>query len=108
MKIYLAGPMTIRPEDFNFPNFFRVAAELEAKGHEVFNPAQNDLNKWGDMEGVRANANYRDCMNDDLHWITRHADAIYFLNGWEQSSGALAEFFAARSCKLKFFYEDTL
>lgn len=107
MKIYLAGPMT-GYEDFNFPAFFRVAEELRAKGHEVFNPAQNDLDKWGDMEGVKKNANYRECMNDDLGWITKNADAIYFMKGWENSSGALAEFFAARSVKIKFFYESDI
>lgn len=107
MKIYLAGPMT-GIDEFNFPAFFRVAAELEAQGHTVFNPAQNDLNKWGDMEGVKKNANYRDCMNDDLDWITANAEGIYFMKGWENSSGALAEFFAARSVKIKFFYESDL
>ena len=107
MKIYLAGPMT-GIEDFNFPEFFRVAAELEAKGHEVFNPAQNDLDKWGDMEGIKKNFTVRSCMYDDLGWITANADAVYFMKGWENSNGALAEFFAARSVKCKFFYESTL
>jgi hypothetical protein len=95
-------------EDFNFPEFFRIAAELEVKGHEVFNPAQNDLDKWGDMEGVKKYANYRECLHDDLVWITDNADAVYFMKNWENSSGALAEFFTARSCKLKFFYEATI
>ena len=74
-KVYLAGKMSGIPE-FNFPAFFRYAKQLEDAGFEVFNPAQNDLDKWGDMEGVAKNANYRECLHDYLIYITKHSDFI--------------------------------
>ena len=38
MKLHLSGPMT-GLEDFNRPEFNRVAEVLQAMGHDVFNPA---------------------------------------------------------------------
>ena len=46
MKLYLAGPMRGVPE-FNFPAFFRAAAQLEREGHIVFNPAAKDNAEYG-------------------------------------------------------------
>lgn len=90
MKIYLAGPMSGLPE-FNFPAFDRAAEALKAEGHEVFNPAEHDRKVWGDMETIRAKANYRDCLRADLNWILDHAEAIALLPGWEKSRGACIE-----------------
>jgi len=39
-RLYLAGPMSGLPQH-NFPLFNRVAAHLRARGHAVFNPAEN-------------------------------------------------------------------
>ena len=38
MIIYIAGPMTGRP-DFNHPAFFNAALKIAANGHRVLNPA---------------------------------------------------------------------
>lgn len=102
MKIYLAGPMRGIPY-FNFPMFDRVAAALRAKGHEVFNPADNDRsihgsnfamdNHTGDLRQAEQTDNFdlRDALRVDLGWIIDRADAVFLLPGWENSKGATTE-----------------
>lgn len=102
-NIYLAGPMT-GIEDLNFPKFFEKSKELADLGWNVFNPAQNDLNKWENIKNVKENANYRDCLYDDLSWITKEADAIAMLPGWENSKGAFAEWATAKALGLEILY----
>lgn len=104
MRIYLAGPMSGLPE-FNFPAFDAGAKVLADQGHEVFNPAENDRQKWGSMENIKKNANYRECLSDDLNWILHGngngpAEAIALLPGWEKSKGAAAELALARALGL--------
>lgn len=103
MRVYLAGPMSGH-DDFNFPAFFHAADELKAQGHEVFNPAEEDLKEWGTLEEVRKKANYRFCLRKDLNWIIDHAEAITFLPGWEKSKGVKAEKALAEALGLKEIY----
>ena len=102
MKYYIAGPMRGIPE-FNFPAFHVAAAKLRAEGHEVFSPAERDIEHHG-VDISKGNAagdeklateqhgfNLRDALGDDLAWICAQADAIALLPGWERSKGATAE-----------------
>lgn len=105
MKIYLAGPMR-GYKDFNFPAFFEAALRLRVEGHEVFNPAERDVNDYG-AEGLKTEKGdeaevskklgldgltlARECFKHDTHYICTQADAIYLLPGWEASRGAKAE-----------------
>lgn len=120
MKVYLAGPMRGKPE-FNFPAFREAAARLRAQGHEVFSPAENDeathgldfaKNTTGDLKEITdCGFSLKDALCDDLTYILMYADAIAFLEDWEYSSGALAEWFTARALvaerKIKFMYPGT-
>lgn len=46
MKLYLSGPMT-GYENFNFPEFFRIAEKLRKLGNKVVSPAEFDIqNGW--------------------------------------------------------------
>lgn len=97
MKVYLAGPMRGIP-DFNFPAFMSAAARLEARGIEVFNPAQHDVDEGFTFEGTTGLENLaalgfdlRKALGTDLEFICREADAVVVLPGWERSSGANAE-----------------
>jgi hypothetical protein len=111
VKIYLAGPMRGIPE-FNFPAFFAAAAELEALGYEVFNPAKRDNdhhgtdiskgNATGDeaIAAAQHGFNLREALGADLAWICAEADAIALLPGWENSKGATAEYATARALGL--------
>lgn len=52
MRLYLAGPMTGH-DNYNFPEFFRVAKALRALGNEVVSPAEEDLKQgWVKAEVV--------------------------------------------------------
>jgi hypothetical protein len=86
MKIYLAGPMRGIPE-FNFPAFHAAANVLRHDGHLVFNPAEND--ELMEKQGVPITI--RRCLEIDLAWICREADAVALLPGWQNSKGAQAE-----------------
>ena len=102
MKIYLAGPMRGYPE-FNFDEFFRVAAELAIQGHEVFNPAHRDNakhgvdisigNETGSIAKAQAEHGFdmREALAADCKWICEEAEAIFILEGWQESAGAMAE-----------------
>jgi hypothetical protein len=103
MKIYLAGPMSGIP-NFNFPAFNTAAAALRAEGHEVFNPAQRDIERHGGVDisadnhagdpALAANTHgfsLREALADDTAYICKEADAIALLPGWESSKGARAE-----------------
>lgn len=111
MRVYLAGPMRGIPE-FNFPAFHKAAKVLRAMGHEVFNPAESDEevygegfasgNLTGNEEEAAAQKGFslREALERDLTWITRHAEAIALLPGWEKSRGARAEYSTAEALGL--------
>ena len=83
MIIYIAGPMTGKP-DYNFREFSIAAFMIEEKGHTAINPAMLPRNL------------------DDKRYLPicmamiDAADAIYMLDGWEDSLGAKAEIAYAR------------
>lgn len=118
MKIYLAGPMRGIPE-FNFPKFHRLADELRNKGFLVFNPAARDIERHNGVDVSKGNTtgdetvaakdhgfNLRDALRDDLVFITQEADAIFMMDGWRKSKGAIAEHATAEALGLLRMYED--
>ncbi|WP_238346837.1 DUF4406 domain-containing protein [Pseudomonas sp. FSL W5-0203] len=79
-RLYLAGPMT-GLEDFNFPAFNKMAAELRGRGYVVENPAEH---------GVVAGADWADYMAYDLTRLGL-CGQVALLPGWENSQGASLE-----------------
>lgn len=104
LHVYLAGPMTGIPE-FNFPAFDDAAVKLRDLGYVVFNPADNDRDKYGfdptgmtGLEDVAAHGlDRRKVLADDLAWICTEADMVCVLPRWGWSSGARAEVATARA-----------
>ena len=117
MNIYLAGPMRGIP-DFNFPAFHKAAAELRAKGHTVFNPAERDEAEFGNITCPSGDENdfaklvgfqsglsvARNCFLADTQWICQFADAIAIIPGWETSRGAKAEKALGEAIGLEIIY----
>jgi len=97
MKIYVAGPMTGR-KDLNYPEFFRVAKELRALGHEVINPAENN---GATLEEALTNVvsyeeDWETYLRKDIKGLV-DSDAICMLPDWQTSRGALLEHHIAYS-----------
>src|SRR6266576_3622383 len=90
---------------FNFPAFYKVAARLRAGGHTVFNPAENDVQRYGEDFHAAALASVagdpadlakfgfskRQVLEDDTQWICRHAEAIAMLPGWKKKRSSRME-----------------
>lgn len=98
MKLYLAGPMRGYP-DFNFPAFDAGAEALRALGFDVFNPADHDRSTGKPIESLTI----RECMLADTAWICEYAEGIALLDGWQKSTGALAEVALARALGIPAF-----
>ncbi|HCR0223088.1 TPA: DUF4406 domain-containing protein [Klebsiella aerogenes] len=88
MIVYIAGPMTNLPQ-FNHPAFFTAAERLSAAGDIPLNPAV--------LPNGLSQADYMSiCMA-----MLQRAEAIYLLDGWKTSDGAVAEYHLAYKLGLK-------
>jgi hypothetical protein len=93
-RVYISGPIRGKKD---YESAFKIAAiELRNDGWAVLSPIETDFN----------GATLREIFAIDCDWITRMADAMYMLKGWEASSGAQAEWALARALGLRIFYED--
>lgn len=90
--------------EFNFPAFMLAARQLRSVGHEVFNPAEKDIERHNGVDISKGNVagdekaaakehgfDLRVALGQDLAWICAEAEAIALLPGWENSKGARAE-----------------
>lgn len=107
MNVYLAGPMRGHPE-FNFPRFFALAEIVEGMGHDVFNPAHEDMKAGFNPAGLTGHEDLAELGFDlsgaymrDLMFICNTADAVVVMPGWAKSKGAVAEVAVARSLDRK-------
>jgi hypothetical protein len=97
--VYISGPIS---GDLvgNIPAFFEMEAELLAQGHRVFNPA-----RIGGADNAREAIEMAMSHPErDWIWYMRRSYAglvmcsmIVMLPGWENSQGAKAENYVARS-----------
>lgn len=108
-SIYIAGPMS-GIVDYNRAAFNEAAEAFRDGGWDVFNPATNDVELFGSYEACdeaikedRQGA-LRIMLGSDLDFITREADAIAMLPGWEKSFGARAEHATAVALGLEIIY----
>lgn len=91
--VYVSGPMTGLP-DFNFPAFNAAAASLRAKGHQVVNPAELDVQDAGKP------MQWSDYLRRDIRALM-DCEAIYMLDGWANSKGARLEHHIAQQLGLE-------
>jgi hypothetical protein len=117
MKAYLAGPMSGYPQ-FNFPLFYKAAAQLRADGWNIVSPAELDADTDAEIpkaalaspDGKHVNKGvaghtWGDLLARDVKMIADDGiNAIIFLPGWEKSRGARLEAFTGTQIKgFKFF-----
>ena len=115
MLLYIAGPMTNRPQ-FNFPAFAKAAADLRRLGYKIINPAEHDsppvqaaalasTDGSLDADGKVGGETWGQILARDVQLIADTVDGIAFLPDWEQSRGARLEAFVALLAgKHRFFY----
>jgi hypothetical protein len=95
---YLAGPMTGLPK-LNFPAFMAAAKQLRSEGHQIWNPAENDLNNGIDPNRPSAKPPLAWFMRIDLPAVC-NSHGLFVLPGWRQSPGAQRESIVAVWCGL--------
>ncbi len=91
MKIYIAGPIT---GIFNYKeNFMAAEEELKAKGHIVLNPSFLPDGLKDYMPTCKA--------------MIDQADALYMLEGYQESKGAMEELEHANKNNKKVFMQSS-
>lgn len=90
VKVYVAGPMTGLPE-FNRPTFFAAEEHLKSLVAQVMNPAILP-------DGWSHEAYMRIAIP-----MLMECEAVAFLPGWQQSSGARREFTRAQAFGLDLY-----
>lgn len=92
MKVYIAGKIT-GTIDYEM-RFAEAEAKLKAEGHTVLNPVKN--------KGFT----YKEYIDMGLCELMR-CDAIYLLDGWQQSEGSRLEAYYAVTVGIKIFFESS-
>ena len=94
-------------ENYNIEAFEQAENLLLEKGYEPINP-----HKLGEeLKGIiflTKDDEYAAYMKIDIKSLVTDAEAIYMLNGWENSKGACIENIVANVIKLKVFYEGDI
>lgn len=94
MRLYVSGPMTGIPH-FNFPAFKFATDWLRVKGHDVWSPAEMDLQEGIDPSSsgaVQDPRQYAGFLARDIRVIAENEiEGIVVLPGWKKSGGAKTE-----------------
>lgn len=108
MKIYIAGPITVDKD--HYQEHFRKAEEyLKSLNWEVINPALEEYDdcfykETGEKDKWTPKA-WLFYIKRDMDLVSQ-CDAIYMLEGWEQSPGANVEHITAKKFNLAIYYEN--
>ena len=105
-RIYIAGPMSGLPNN-GYDAFNRKATQLRAPGWEVVNPAEMDLDAGLSEDREFTRADYMQAARRDLQAL-QTVEAVYMLDGYEQSPGACWEWSYAKELGLEVYYETPL
>ena len=110
MRVYISGKIGEEvTSDATRRKFARAEEMLRAKRYEVFNPCGE---KWQQVvqAGARIEARvynvepYEYILLRDIEKMTR-CDAVYFLEDWQQSPGAKAEYYFAKAARKRMFFQ---
>ncbi len=94
MRVYISGKMNGLSKEAYRGKFKKAQKDLIKMGHKPINPARLDVY---DLE-------YKDFLAIDAILI-KSCEAIYMLDNWEDSAGALWELAEANRLGLKVMYE---
>lgn len=96
MKVYISGPITGTTDYME--RFGEAQKELEARGYEVINPALVNSN-------LPKSTTWYEYMDVSFS-LLKMCDAIYLLDGWQNSKGARLEYRFALRKKLQVLTKD--
>lgn len=94
MRIYISGPIS-GTADYK-KRFEKAEKDLTAKGYEVINPVK--------VAEVLPVLSYHEYLTIDMALLSA-AKAIYMLEGWQNSSGAIEEYKVAAGTHKKVLFE---
>lgn len=101
--VYIAGPMAGK-ENLNREAFERAAQKLSTEGWTVYDPVEIG-EMYGTAEEIQSDPELMaKVIKAELGFVSR-ADAIYLLEGWENSVGAKRELLVAFGCGLDVIVE---
>ncbi|MCD8207848.1 MAG: DUF4406 domain-containing protein [Bacteroidales bacterium] len=95
-RVYISGAVTGLPYEEAERVFAEAESKLLAEGYDAVNPVKFGLNDGWE---------WQDYMTRDLE-ILKSCEAIYLLDGWEQSHGARTEYEFARGMGLEVMHQD--
>jgi hypothetical protein len=95
-RIYIAGPMTGKPE-WNFPAFFEAAEALKRAGYEPVNPAE--------AFGGDTSRTHQEYMREACRQLAT-CQGILLLDGWRESKGATFECCIAHVLGMEFYEQS--
>jgi nucleoside 2-deoxyribosyltransferase len=104
--IYIAGPMSGLPNN-GYDAFNRKAAQLKTAGWHVVNPADMDIQSGLAHDREFTRFDYMQAARRDLLALNR-VDAIYMLDGYENSPGACWEWAYSKQLGHTVYYETPL
>ncbi len=111
-KVYIAGPMRGYP-NFNFDSFDAASTKLRHNNWTVISPAEIDRlhEGWGQYppKGFVLSFDFmQKCIRRDVAMLLEFklGDAIFLLDGWEDSSGTSVELALAKYLGLTILYES--
>lgn len=105
MKVFISGPMT-GIEGYNFPKFNRYETILTEKGYEVVNPV-HICKKYKEKEVLASTKVFNQMVNEELQELVK-CDAIFLLDGWNESEGSKLELENALMHDLKIITEEDI
>jgi hypothetical protein len=103
--IYVAGPYTGPDYDTiekNIGKAEKAAIELWSRGWVVITPHLNTAHF--EIYEDKYNLDYHTWLNGDLEILSR-CDAIFFLDGWDDSKGSMAEYSYCDANGLDIYYQ---
>ena len=94
-RMYLSGPITGEDDKETMEKFYQFEMNLRGQGCAVFNPLRN---------GLASNAPWERHMAVDIKQL-EDCDALFMLDGWEKSQGAVLEMHLALVYGKNIFFE---
>ncbi len=103
-SLYISGPIRGKKSG-NRPAFAKAVTYLDSLGYASINP--HDLqDKPTDKPDTKSPLDIRIIMLHDIMVLATQCHGIFMLPGWEKSSGALAEYWFARSINMPIWGEN--